>query len=135
MLTFAWTTVMALLNGWWQSRATRVHLLRGRVVICDRYTLDSKVHLRYAYGETAGYRLQTALIRLLSPRPHRAYLLDVTPDVAYARNQEYRPAEITARARYYREEYEAFGVSRLDGERPRHELCAEIALDAWRVLR
>jgi thymidylate kinase len=135
ILTFTWTTLMALLSGWWQSRATRIHLWRGRVVICDRYTLDSKVHMLYAYGESMRYRLQVALIRALSPRPHRAYLLDVSPEVAYARNQEYRLYQVATRARYYRDEYEALGVSRLDGERSPQEVCAEIALDVWRELR
>jgi hypothetical protein len=90
--------------------------------------------MRYAYGERRAYRLQTALIRGLSPRPRHAYLLDLEPEVAYARNQEYRPDQVAKRARLYREEHERLGVRRLDGTRPPAELAAEIAGEVWRGL-
>ncbi|HEX2016111.1 MAG TPA: hypothetical protein VGN69_05400, partial [Solirubrobacteraceae bacterium] len=124
VLTFGWTTFVAVTNAWWQSRATRPHLLRGRVVICDRYTLDSKVHMRFAYGAEHAYRLQMLIVRGLSPRPALAYLLDVPPEVVHRRNQEYTPQQIAERAGYYREEHAGLGVRRLDGQRPREELCS-----------
>ncbi|HEY1457648.1 MAG TPA: hypothetical protein VGF15_03935 [Solirubrobacteraceae bacterium] len=135
LLHLAWVSFVATMNAWWQARAVRPHLLRGRVVICDRYTLDSLVHLRYRYGSRSRYRLQLALIRLLSPRPLRAYLLDVSPQTAYTRNQEYTPEQVELRARLYREEYPALGVERLDGERPREQLREQLALDVWSALR
>jgi thymidylate kinase len=135
LLGWAWITFVALTNGWWQSRATRGQLLRGRVVICDRWLLDSYVHMRYAYGEDRSYRLPLALIRALSPRPARSYLLDVSPEVVYARNQEYAPTDVARRARYYRDGYSALGVRRLDGERPVEELCELIARDVVAALR
>ena len=135
LLGGAWIGFVALTNGWWQSRATRGHLLRGRVVLCDRWLLDSYVHMRYAYGEERSYRWALALIRALSPRPARSYLLDVSPAVASHRNQEYSPPDIERRARYYREGYEALGVRRLDGELPVDELCQLIARDVAGALR
>jgi thymidylate kinase len=134
-LHLSWVSVVATIHAWWQARALRPHLLRGRVVICDRYTLDSLVHLRYRYGAQHRYRLQLALIRLLSPRPTRAYLLDVSPETAYARNQEYTREQTKLRARLYREDYPALGVTRLDGERSREELCEQVALEVWSELR
>lgn len=135
LLGLAWITFVALTNGWWQSRATRGQLLRGRVVICDRWLLDSYVHMRYAYGEDRSYRWALALIRALSPRPARSYLLDVSSEVVYARNQEYPPADVARRARYYRDGYSALGVRRLDGERSVEELCELIARDVVAALR
>jgi hypothetical protein len=52
----------------WQSRATRGHLLRGRVVICGRWLLGSYVHMRYACGEERSYRWALTLIRAFSRR-------------------------------------------------------------------
>jgi thymidylate kinase len=134
LLTFGWTMFVALTNAWWQSRATRPHLLRGRVVICDRYTLDSKVHMRFSYGDRRTYRAQMLMVRLLSPRPRLAYLLDVSPGTIHRRNQEYTPEQIARRTRFYREEHAHLGVRRLDGELPREELCARIASEVWDAL-
>jgi hypothetical protein len=52
-------------------------------VICDRYDLDLKVPLRHRYGEGFGFAFQLALVRILTPRPLRAYLLDVAPQTEY----------------------------------------------------
>ncbi|HEV3228153.1 MAG TPA: hypothetical protein VGY97_01665, partial [Solirubrobacteraceae bacterium] len=78
LLTELWTGVIALANGISQRRLTRSELRRGRVVVCDRYTLDSVVALRFLYGESRPFALQRRLIGLLSPKPTRAYLLDVS---------------------------------------------------------
>ncbi|MGH2831332.1 MAG: dTMP kinase, partial [Solirubrobacteraceae bacterium] len=134
LLQVAWVSFVALMNAWWQARAVRPHLLRGRIVICDRYTLDSFVHLRYRYGTKDRHRLQRGLIRFLSPTPLRAFLLDVPPETAYARNQEYTLEQTVLRARLYSEEYANLAVSPLDGERSRDELCEQLALEVWSAL-
>ena len=54
---------------------------------------------------------------------------------AYARKAEqYSLEDLTRQARLYREEAEHLGARTLDGERPREELCAEIAEEVWRAL-
>jgi thymidylate kinase len=131
LVTFAWTTVLAAANGWWQGRETRPRVRRGRVVICDRYTLDTKVHLRYEYGERRRFRFQMLLIRLLSPTARHAFLLDVAPETAHRRKGEYEPHQLDRRARLYREECHRLGAVRLDAERSREEICAEIARAVW----
>jgi thymidylate kinase len=126
---------VAVANGITQRRETRSHLRKGRVVICDRYSLDSAVHLRYRYGEHRRFRLQAALVRVLSPRPVRAFLLDVPAETGLARKAEqYDLGQLARQVRLYREEHEQLGVRRLDGERPREELCAEIAREVWLAL-
>jgi thymidylate kinase len=134
LVTFGWTTIAALAGGWHQRRATRAHLRAGRVVVGDRYTLDTQVHFRYRYGEGRRYRFQTALVRLLSPTPTRSYFLEVAPATALSRKREYEPEQVERRARLYREEFERFGARRLDGERPAEEICAEVARDVRELL-
>jgi thymidylate kinase len=133
-LQLGWVTFVAAMNAWWQLRAVRPHLLRGRIVVCDRYMLDSLVHMRYRYGAQRRYRLQLAILRLMAPRPLRSYLLDVSPETARSRNREYTPAQIELRARLYHEEYERLAVELLDGERSRDDLSAQIAFEAWCAL-
>jgi thymidylate kinase len=135
LLQRMWIGFVAIMNAWWVLRAVRPHLLRGRIVICDRYTLDSIIHLRYRYGAERHYRAHLSLIRLLSPTPLRAYLLDIAPETAYARNQEYTRGQIELRARLYREEHAGLDVLRRDGERPPEELCQQLALEVWSALR
>ena len=135
LLQRMWVGFVAMINAWWVMRAVRPHLLRGRIVICDRYTLDSIVHLRYRYGADRHYRVHLGLLRLFSPTPLRAYLLDVSPETAYERNQEYTFEQIELRARLYREEHAGLDVRRLDGERPPEELCQQLALEVWSALR
>ena len=136
VLDAGWTTFVALANAMAQRRATAPHLRAGRVVICDRYTLDSAAHLRRRYGPDRGFRFQIGLIRMLSPRPLRAYHLEVRPETSMERKKEhYTLDDLRLHARMYAEERERLGVRRLDGERRREDLCALIAADVWRALR
>jgi len=130
-----WATTVALTSAAAQRRASGRHLRRGRIVIFDRYTLDSAVRLRFLYGERAAFHLQSWLIWRLSPQPLRSYLLDVSPETALARKQDlWTLDQLRRQAELYREEQQRFAVRRLDGERPRDELCAEIAADVWQAL-
>jgi thymidylate kinase len=134
VVAVGWTTVVTFATALWHVRTVGRHLLAGRTVICDRYVLDSSVHLRYTYGEGRSFRWQGRLLKLISPPPKRSYFLDVAPDVAYARNQEYEPDEIVKRARLYREENEWVRARRLDGSRTAAELCADVATDVLSLL-
>jgi len=134
LLTGVWTTVIALENAL-MHRSQSIRLVRrGTVVICDRYTLDSIVGLRSAYGAQRRFRFQTALMRMLAPRPRAAYLLDVTPQTALARKGEYDLATLGQQARLYHDDCQRIGVRRLDGELPQEQLCAVIALEVWQTL-
>jgi thymidylate kinase len=131
----AWVAVVALVHAGAQRRETRPHLRPGTIVICDRYTLDAAAHLRFRYGESHRFTFQIRLVERLSPRPLRAYFMDVPPETAHARKAEqYSLKDLTRQARLYREEAAALGTRRLNGERPREEICAEIAEDVWRAL-
>lgn len=135
-ITHGWTFVVALAHAAAQRRALREHLRAGRVVICDRYTLDSAVHLRDRYGGQRRLRAQVALMHLLTPRPALAYLIDVPGDVAHERKPEqFGVQELRRQADLYREYAPLLGVRVLDGRRDRTELCVEIAAEAWATLR
>ena len=132
----AWVTVVAATHAGAQRRAVAAHIRAGRAVVCDRYTLDAAVFLRFRYGEGRRFTHAVRLLQRLSPRPLRAFLVEVPGAVAYRRKAEqYDLGDLERQARLYREEAGRLEVSVVDGERPRDELCAEIAESVWRTLR
>ena len=58
-------------------------------------------------------------------RPDVAFFLDVAPEVAYARKRDFPLENLRERAALYRALDAPLGCTRLDGERPREELCGE----------
>jgi thymidylate kinase len=134
LLTHAWLMVIAVANAWSQRRLTRDHLRNGKLVICDRYVLDSIVALRYEYGSGRRFRPQRLLISALSPTPRRAYFLDVSPETAFARKGEWGIEWLAGHRDLYLEEAHSLKVRVLDGELPREEICAQIAADVWLAL-
>ncbi len=135
ILTFAWSMTLTLRLAADRARAAWPALLRGRLVICDRYELDTLVHMRYQFGERRRFRAQRALLRLASPRPTLAYLLDVPPQTACRRKQDFTLEQNARRARIYREQASELGVRVIDGTRPESEICADLAREVWRSLR
>lgn len=134
LIMYAWAVTVAAINVWTLYRAALPHLGRGRIIIFDRYTLDSTVKLKHFYGDNTATRLLARLIYAVTIRPIRAYFLDVPPQVAYDRKPEWEMDDLEARAELYRAEYSWLQVQRLDATRPTHELAAEIAADIWRSL-
>jgi thymidylate kinase len=131
LLTDLWTLVITIANASSQWKLMHRHLLRGGVVICDRYTLDSIVELRYTYGRERSLRATRAALSRLYPRPLRAYLLDVRPQTALERKGEWGIEWLAAHRDLYLEERGRLGVRLLDGEQTQADLCAEVARDVW----
>jgi thymidylate kinase len=130
-LTDLWAAVITLANAWSQWRLMGGAMRRGAIVVSDRYTLDSIVELRYAYGEHLPLAVCRRLLSWLYPRPARAYLLDVAPATALARKGEWGEPWLTRHRALYLQEAPKLGVTVLDGERPQADLCAEIARAVW----
>ncbi|MGN6373390.1 MAG: dTMP kinase [Solirubrobacteraceae bacterium] len=130
-LTDAWTVAIALANAWSQWRLMYRQLARGGIVVCDRYTLDSIVAMRYAYGEQRPFKPLRATLAALYPKPVRAYFLDVSPATALARKGEWGEEWLTRHRELYLQECPRNGVTVLDGEQPREEICARIAREVW----
>jgi thymidylate kinase len=122
-----WSTVITFANAASYRRSARGTRTGGRIVIFDRYVLDTVVDLRFSYAPEGRLLLQEALVRLLSPAPRCAFLLDASPETAHARKPDWSLAQTRVRASLYRREYGRLGVRRLDAERPADELAAQIA--------
>jgi thymidylate kinase len=135
MVAAAWVTFVGLTSIRAQARAV-LHLLRGRVVICDRYSLDSAVHLRHRYGDTRSVRLQISLISLVSPQPRLHYLLEVPPEVALRRKVDRWSADqLARRSELYLELHQLYGARRVDAGRSQRDLATQIGSDVWHTLR
>jgi thymidylate kinase len=135
LVNYVWSAVVTFANELSQLRTIVRHGRHGRIVVYDRYALDSTVQLRFRYGSTGRFGLQRALIRLLAPKPIASFYLDIPPETSLGRKDDrWTLADLETQAHFYREEYERAGVVRLDGLRPREELAAEIAETVWRAL-
>ena len=133
-MTQLWAAMAAASNGLKQRRRALGHLSAGRVMLCDRSVLDSIVHLRWRYGVDERFTAQAWLVNFLSPRPLRAYYLDLPADVAQARKRQDRLEDLQTHARLYEEEMDRAGARRLDATRDPEDLAAEVALDVWLAL-
>jgi thymidylate kinase len=135
VVNHAWTAVVATANGSTQRRTTNAQLRAGRVVVRDRYVLDSVVQLHSVYGARDDVSSQARIVERLSPAPLVAFYLDVPPAEAYRRKpEEYTEAELAAHAALYRREAARLGVQTVDAARDRAELAAELGATVWRVL-
>ncbi len=107
----------------------------ARVLIYDRHTLDAIVYVRHRWGHGRPLRWQSELIRRLAPRAAVAYLLEIAPERALIRKQDFPLQNLRERAALYHRLHAGLGVTALDAERPTEELCAEIARAAWSAVR
>jgi dTMP kinase len=108
----------------------------GAVVICDRYLASS-----IAYGEAHG--LDAAWLREIQrhlPPPDLTILLDIAPETAAGRkttnrDRFERDLEMLSRVREsYREQAKASRWLRLDGERPKDSVAADVLTAVARLL-
>lgn len=126
-----WPLLVAALNARSHLRVLR-HVASGRVVICDRFALDSLVQLRHKYAAGTTLPVAATLVRLLSPSPVAAFLLDVPAEVAYARKRDdFDLDELAAQADLYREIAPSLGVTIVDGTAPIATVTARLATQVW----
>ncbi len=135
ILNQTWAAVVAGVHAWSLRRALRPQLRSGRIVVRDRYVLDSAVQLQQVYGHRHGVGFATGLVRTIAPPALIGFWLDVPAEVAYGRKPEQFPVErLAARQPLYEAELPSAGAIRIDGTRPPEEICAEIAWETWRRL-
>jgi thymidylate kinase len=106
----------------------------AEVVICDRYALDSIVYLRSRWGTGRPLALQSKLIHRLAPGARRTFLLELAPELAYARKQDYPLDVLRERFTLYRELAPRLGAEVLDASSPARALTEQIARHAWLAL-
>jgi thymidylate kinase len=130
LLTWCWAVVVATTHALSQRAAVRSHLRAGRVVICDRYTLDSVVHLRFRYGVGG---LPAWLVRALPPRPVRTYYLDIPPAESLRRKDDGYHLDQLDRihAGYAAASRRLPGVTVVDGTQPFDDVAEQVARDVW----
>lgn len=135
LVRFAWTTLVAIENGAWHGMTATRAALDGKIVIFDRYVLDSAARMRFQYGAEHRFRLQKLIVRLLSPKPVASFFLELPPEQSLERKDDRWTAdELRAQARLYAEEAHDAGVTHLEATRPPEELAATIAEAVWRRL-
>jgi thymidylate kinase len=127
-----WAVVVAGVDAAAKRSSTALHVRQDRVVIRDRYVLDSAVQLHDAYGGSAAGDL---LLRRLAPAPVAAFLLDLPGSVAHERKPEqFTAAQLDAQAALYREQARRLGVRIVDGTLPADALAELIATQVWATL-
>ena len=135
LLNHVWTGVVATANGSTQRRTTRTQLDAGRLVVRDRYVLDSVVQLHSVYGTRDDVSAQARIVERISPAPLAAFYLDLPPEVAYRRKpEEYTADELAAHAALYRREAARLGVEVVDADRDRDVIAAELTRTVWRLV-
>lgn len=86
LLGTGWTLLVAGDLWWRYFRSVGLPLLKGDVVICDRYVYDALVELSaYADQPDPLHSRAGRLLMALSPKPDVAFWLDVAPESAAAR--------------------------------------------------
>jgi len=135
LLTHVWATVVCVASaGHYRIVALR-HAGSGRVILFDRFALDTVAQLRFFYGPERSFWFQRAVVRALAPKPCAAWLLDVPGEVALARKPEqYDLDQLRQQEMLLREEATRLDVARLDGTRPIPDICQEIATTLWERL-
>lgn len=95
---WTWLTAVDLLGQY--TLRTRIPLLLGWVVICDRYVYDALAEWAAYFEDARALECPPArLLLALSPRPTRGYVLDLPPEIASERSADGLPADFVARQR------------------------------------
>lgn len=129
LASHGWATVTAVANAIAFRRAARGTRVRGRIVIFDRYVLDTVVDLRFRYAPQGRLPFQEALVRAISPAAARAYFLDLSPEVAHRRKPDWSPDQTRLRAGLYDRARSELRVRRLDASGSAETISQEILRD------
>ena len=138
-----WPWLIALEAGVSYARRIGWPLLRGEVVIADRYLLSTLMELAARLDRPdIGRTVPGRILKLLAPRPRFSFWFDVPSEVALARKAgQESPAFLQRQATLLPGLAAEMGATRLDGTRPLAELNVELVtqvlrdyLDAHRTL-
>lgn len=105
------------------------HLIRGKIVVCDRYLHDSIVRVAVLGGSNAAQlHRQLRLLRWYPvPRPTIGFLIDVPSEVAFSRKDDIPDIEfLERRVPLYRAAAEALRFHIVDGTRAPDQVAAQV---------
>jgi len=105
-------------------------LIRGRVVLCDRYVIDSVADWVANFRDPAtADSLVVRLMRAVSPSPDMGFWLAVAPSRAQARTVDLLPEDyVDAQHVAYERMAGNYGLSVLDASRPWQDVSDEVVL-------
>lgn len=127
---------MAVANGWSLGRDVLRHGWEGRVIVADRYHLDSIVRMRFLYDEHREFRLQRLIVAALSPaRATPSYSTSTPPPRWLARTMGGVRRSSPSRLGYTARSTARTRPCGSTARDPPAELCGEIAERVWRGLR
>jgi thymidylate kinase len=111
----------------------RWQMIRGRVVIADRYLCDFDVELNFRLREHP--RLARALLWLLqgiTPQPERSYLLRIPPEVSIDRKSEpdFRNFSLEYAAQAYDRLINRYCLHPIDTTKPLEEVASALVHDS-----
>ncbi len=132
----AWAWFMALDLVFRYNWNVRLPILRGylgtgKVVICDRYSIDAAAEMLTRIPQAGwGVRMAIAFLKAFSPRPHIAFLLEVPVDVAQQRHDIPISREVVTRSREsYLELADSFGAKIMSGVEPPADISDRLAAE------
>ncbi len=127
---WSWLTAVDLVVRYtWR---VRLPLLRGRVVLCDRYVYDAWVEWAAYFGSGGDISRAWAArwLRWAMPQPHRTYLLDIPAELAASRSSSAPSlAMLHEEVALYRQLATSFGAIIKDARRPAATVEDEIAYE------
>jgi thymidylate kinase len=88
-----------LAEQWYRYATSYYHMVRGRLVLFDRYVYDSQLH-----GSTSASlktRARRWLLSAAAPKPDLVVFLDAPGEVLYARKGEHTPAILEQQRQHY----------------------------------
>lgn len=138
VLGVSWAAIVLASNIWTYRRQVARYRGQATFLVYDRYVLDSAVHLRWRYGldGRTAHLFTDALVRW-SPRPIRAFYLEIPPDSAQHRKMEDRLEDLEQHAELYAAALRGpagSGVTIMDGTRSMETLAAAVADEVWGAL-
>ena len=134
-LSAAWAAIALGSIIWTYRRQVFRYGGRVKVLVYDRYVLDSAVHLRWRYKvDGPAAKVLTNLLVRLAPTPVRSFYLELPSGTAQSRKMEDRLEDLDEHVSLYRQALlgpAGNDVIVLDATLPIEELAAVIAESVW----
>lgn len=128
-LRWAMRVALRPLRARWTYVRGRLHCLRGRLVVFDRYPYDALVPA--SREPNAWKRRYLELVGRSCPRPDRVLVLDVPGELAFRRKGESDPASLEIERAGYLGLVDRIGAEAVAAERPAEQVCADVTARIW----
>lgn len=135
ILDGSWSVLVAGADVVDSRRRQSRHAAAGRVVVRDRYLLDSVVHLGDRYGGNRTTAAAREVLKRTMPPPLCMFLLEIPAVVAHRRKPaEWTVEDLQRHAAAYARAADQMGAYRIDADQEPFEVAAAIARTVWQHL-